>query len=81
MAQLLEEFTDVFRDEPGNTILQQPMLKEMQANGIIKPSHYRCLNGVSEFDAYPMPRIDELIDRLDKAKYISTVDLTLCAIS
>lgn len=31
---------------------------------------YHCLNGVSEADAYPMPRIDELIDRLGKSCYI-----------
>ena len=36
---------------------------------------YRCLNKLSQGDAYPMPRIDELIDRLGKAKYISTLDL------
>ena len=28
---------------------------------------YRRLNGVSETDAYPMPRVDDLIDRLGKA--------------
>ena len=27
-------------------------------------------------DAYPMPRIDDLIDLFGKAKYISTLDLT-----
>ena len=27
-------------------------------------------------DAYPMPRTDDLIDKLGKAKYITTVDLT-----
>ena len=37
---------------------------------------YRKLNSVSETDAYPMPRIDEMIDRLGKAKYITTLDLT-----
>ncbi len=37
---------------------------------------YRRLNAVSEADAYPMPRVDELIDRLGPAKYISTLDLT-----
>ena len=36
---------------------------------------YRKLNAVSEADAYPMPHIDELIDRLGGAKYISTLDL------
>ena len=33
-------------------------------------------NSVSKLDAYPMPRIDDLIDLLGKAKYISTLDLT-----
>ena len=37
---------------------------------------YRRLNAVSQTDAYPMPRIDDLIDRLGKAKYITTLDLT-----
>ena len=37
---------------------------------------YRKLNSVSAADAYPMPRVDELIDRLGNAKYISTLDLT-----
>ena len=37
---------------------------------------YRRLNSVSREDAYPMPRIDNLIDRLGKAKFITTLDLT-----
>ena len=36
---------------------------------------YQRLNSVSQADAYPMPRIDNLIDRLGKAKYITTIDL------
>ena len=35
---------------------------------------YRRLNGISVIDAYPMPRIDELIDRLGQANFISTMD-------
>ena len=37
---------------------------------------YRRLNGVSEADAYPMPRFDDLIDRLGTAKFMTTLDLT-----
>ena len=37
---------------------------------------YRRLNAVSQTDAYPMPWIDELIDRLGDAKYITTLDLS-----
>ena len=37
---------------------------------------YWHLNGLSEGDAYPMPRVDELIDRVGKTKFISALDLT-----
>ena len=37
--------------------------------------YYRPLNDVSLFDAYPMPQTDDIIDKLGKAKYISTLDL------
>ena len=37
---------------------------------------YRRLNGVSRADAYPMPRVDDLVDQLGGDKYISTLDLT-----
>ena len=33
------------------------------------------LNAVSESDAYPMPRVDDLIDRLEGAGYITKMDL------
>ncbi len=37
---------------------------------------YRKVNAVSKFDAYPMPRVDELLDRLGAAHIYSTLDLT-----
>lgn len=33
------------------------------------------LNSISAFDPYPMPRVDELVERLGKAVYLSTLDL------
>jgi hypothetical protein len=36
---------------------------------------YRKLNRVSKFDAYPMPRVEEVLDNVGAAKYISTLDL------
>ena len=35
---------------------------------------FRRLNEVSEFDVYPMPRVDELIERLGPARYLTTLD-------
>ena len=37
---------------------------------------YHRLNSVSQIDAYPMLRVDKLLDRLGKANFISTMDLT-----
>lgn len=37
---------------------------------------FQGVNDISLFDVYPMPRVDELIDRLGKAWYVSTLDLT-----
>ncbi len=37
---------------------------------------YRKVNDMSKFDAYPMPRVDELLDRLGAACFYSTLDLT-----
>ena len=37
---------------------------------------YRRLNAVSAADAYPMLRVDDILDRLGRAKFFSIVDLT-----
>ncbi|XP_078240212.1 uncharacterized protein LOC144586237 [Pogona vitticeps] len=37
---------------------------------------FRKLNEVSKFDAYPMPRIEDLLEKLGGAKYLSSLDLT-----
>lgn len=36
---------------------------------------YRKLNKVAKFDAYPMPRIEEVLDSIGSASVISTLDL------
>ena len=38
---------------------------------------YRKLNTVTKFDAYPMPRIDEMLDDIGNAKYIPTLERVL----
>jgi hypothetical protein len=37
---------------------------------------YRKLNEVTKMDAYPIPSMDRMIEKVTKAKYISTLDLT-----
>lgn len=36
---------------------------------------YKRLNVITKTDAYPMPRVDDLIDQLREAKFFSTMDL------
>ena len=37
---------------------------------------YRRLNSITVSDPYQMPRVDDMLDRLGRAKYLSTIDLT-----
>ena len=36
---------------------------------------YRKLNAVAKFDAYPMPRVEEIFEQIGRAEIISTLDL------
>lgn len=36
---------------------------------------FRYLNTISKFDSYPTPRIDDFIEHLGKAKYLTNIDL------
>jgi hypothetical protein len=39
-------------------------------------SDMRAINQICVFDPYEMPRIDDILDQVSQAKYISTLDLT-----
>ena len=63
--------------EPSNSEWASPILPIRKKDGSWRFCvDFRRLNTLSKLDAYPMPRIDELIDRLGQARFISTIDLT-----
>lgn len=78
--QVLAELKDMLDTgiiEPSNSEWASPMVIVRKKDGGIRLCvDYRRLNSVTAVDPYPMPRIDDLIDRLGHAKYISTLDLS-----
>ena len=76
VLQELEEMERTGVIEPSTSEWAAPIVLVKKKDGTFRFCvDYRRLNSVSQVDAYPMPRIDELIDCLGKAKYISTLDL------
>ena len=63
--------------EPSNSDWSSPIVLVRKKDQYLRLCvDYRRLNSVSEMNAYPMPRIDDLIDQLGRARFISTLDLT-----
>ncbi|KAL0159094.1 hypothetical protein M9458_047170, partial [Cirrhinus mrigala] len=63
--------------EPSRSPWSSPIVMVPKPDDTLRfCNDFRRLNEVSEFDSYPMPRVDELLDRLGRARYISTLDLT-----
>ena len=62
--------------EPSSSDWAAPIVLVKKKDGSIRLCvDYRKLNNLSQSDAYPMPRIEDLIDKLGKAKYLTTLDL------
>ena len=62
--------------EPSQSESTSPTVVVKKKDGDIRICiHYRKLNAVTKRDAYPMPRIDDILDELGQAKYITTLDL------
>ena len=38
--------------------------------------NYRRLNAEAKFDVYSMPRIDEMLDTIGQAHFLTTIDLS-----
>ncbi|KAI7808673.1 hypothetical protein IRJ41_011194 [Triplophysa rosa] len=63
--------------EESNSDWASPIVLVPKTDGSVRFCvDYRKVNAVSKFDAYPMPRVDELLDRLGTARFYSTLDLT-----
>ncbi|GES85708.1 retroviral-like aspartic protease 1 [Rhizophagus clarus] len=48
---------------------------EKEINEILKQDHPLSLNDITKKDNYPLPRIDEILDSLNRAQWFTTLDL------
>lgn len=63
--------------EESHSEWSSPIVLVPKTDGTLRfCNDFRQLNLISKFDAYPMPRVDELIERLGTSRYITTLDLT-----
>lgn len=76
VSKELQEMEDSGIIEPSCSEWASPIVVAKKKDGSIRLCvDYRKLNAASPMDAYPMPRVDELLDKLGNSKYITTLDL------
>ena len=62
---------------PSNSPYGHPILFAKKKDGTLRMCvDYRTLNANTRIDRYPIPRIDELLDRLSGSHVFSSLDLT-----
>jgi len=62
--------------QPSSSPWSSPIVLVKKKNGKTRFCvDYRKLNKITKRDTYPLPRIDEILDSLGKAKYFTSLDL------
>ncbi|KAL0148983.1 hypothetical protein M9458_055787 [Cirrhinus mrigala] len=65
--------------EPSRSPWSSPIVMVPKPDGTLRfCNDFRRLNEVSQFDSYPMPRVDKLLDRLGRARILASSAHTCC---
>lgn len=79
MLSVEKEIDEMIKEgviEPANSEWASPMVIIRKKDDTIRLCvDYRRLNAVTQMDAYPMPRMEDILDQVGQAKYITTLDL------
>ena len=76
LKEQLQKFLESGRIEVSNGAYGAPILFAKKKDGGLRMCiDYRALNGQTRSDVYPLPRIDELLQRLDGACIFSKFDM------
>ncbi|XP_033739131.1 uncharacterized protein LOC117326489 [Pecten maximus] len=77
VKQQLDEMAEQGLIIPSKSPWSSPIVLVRKRDGTIRICvDYRKLNSITVFDAYPTPRIDNILEQLGNARYLSTLDLT-----
>ena len=62
--------------EPSNSEWSSPCILVLKPDGSFQfCTDFRKLNAVTKSDSFPIPRIDDCIDKIGHAKFVSKLDL------
>ena len=76
LKKQLEELTKAGFIQPSKSPFGAPILFVKKKDGTMRMCvDYRALNNITVKNSYPLPRVDELFDRLQGANYFSKIDL------
>ena len=78
-AQLQEQVFDMVKSGtlvPSQSLWSSAMVPVRKPDGSIRLCiDYRCLNSMTQPDPYMMPRVQDLLDRISQARWLSKLDL------
>jgi hypothetical protein len=79
LAELKKQLADLVAHgfiQPSKSPFGAPILFVKKKDGAMRMCvDYRALNNITIKNAYPLPRVDELFDRLQGARFFSKIDL------